>query len=165
MAADKRNGQRRHRMGEMRRIQEKHIDLTNGILIVPHPKEKRPKLVPMLEDDMELVRALPRGEPEDFFFRHNWGKPFGLNCFYRNWKRACQSLGIEGVDLYGGTRHSSAIALKKYRTPEEIKRATMHSTNKAFERYFRVETEDLREIYRDTVGRKMAEFRKGQNRD
>jgi NADH-quinone oxidoreductase subunit N len=56
------------------------------------------------------------------------------------------------VDLYGGTRHSSAIALKKYRTPEEIKRATMHSTNKAFERYFWIETGDLREIYKGTVG-------------
>ncbi len=29
----------------------------------------------------------------------------------------------------------------------------MHSTNKAFERYFRIESEDLRHIYRDTVGR------------
>jgi hypothetical protein len=52
------------------------------------------------------------------------------------------------VDLYGGTRHSSAIALRKLRTPEEIKRATMNST-KAFERYFRIEAEDLRDIYRD----------------
>jgi uncharacterized protein Yka (UPF0111/DUF47 family) len=57
---------------------------------------------------------------------------------------------IEGVDLYGGTRHSSAIALRKYRTPEEIRRATMHSTNKAFERYFRIESDDLRDIYKDT---------------
>ncbi len=141
------------RPGEMRRIQEKHIDLTNGILIVPHPKEKRPKLVPMLDDDVELVRSLPAGGPEDYFFRHPSGKGFGPNYFYIWWKRACRNLGIDGVDLYGGTRHSSAIALKKYRAPEEIKRATMHSTNKAFERYFWIETGDLREIYRDTVGR------------
>jgi hypothetical protein len=44
---------------------------------------------------------------------------------------------------------SSAIALRKMRTPEEIKRATMHSTNKAFERYFRIEGDDLRSIYED----------------
>ncbi len=60
----------------------------------------------------------------------------------------------KGVDLYGGTRRSSAIALRKLRTPEEIKRATMHSTNKAFERYFRIESEDLRDIYRDTREKK-----------
>ena len=26
----------------------------------------------------------------------------------------------------------------------------MHSTNKAFERYFRIESDDLRDIYKDT---------------
>ena len=63
-----------------------------------------------------------------------------------------ESLADAG-DLYGGTRHSSAIALRKYRTPEEIKRATMHSTNKAFERYFYIEGEDLRDIYEDARGK------------
>ncbi len=79
--------------------------------------------------------------------------PFGKKYFYKWWVKACAKLGIEGVDLYGGTRHSSAIALRKFRTSEEIKRATMHTTNKAFERYFRIESEDLRDIYRDTVRR------------
>ncbi|MGZ3607614.1 MAG: hypothetical protein ACXU9J_06795, partial [Syntrophales bacterium] len=41
-------------------------------------------------------------------------------------------------------------ALRVYRTPEEIKRATMHTTNKAFERYFNIEAGDLRNIYKDT---------------
>jgi hypothetical protein len=53
--------------------------------------------------------------------------------------------------MYGGTRHSSAIAFCKCRPPEEIKHATMHSTNKAFERYFRMESDDLRAIYGDTT--------------
>ena len=59
-------------------------------------------------------------------------------------------MGIEDVDLYGGTRHSTVRELRKYRTPEEIKLGSMHSTNKAFERYFQVEPNDLRNIYRDT---------------
>lgn len=91
----------------------------------------------MLDDGMDLVSSLPRGEPEEYFFRHGSGKPFGINHLYRSWKQACKNLGIEGVDLYGGSRHSSAIALKKYRNTEEIKRATMHSASKTFERYFR----------------------------
>ncbi len=33
----------------------------------------------------------------------------------------------------------------------------MHSTNKAFERYFRIESEDLRDIYRDTRERRRGE--------
>ena len=51
------------------------------------------------------------------------------------------------VDLYGGTRHSSARALRDRFSPEQIRRATMHSTSKAFERYFRVEGDEVRSIY------------------
>ena len=47
------------------------------------------------------------------------------------------NLGIEGVDLYGGTKHSTATALGDLLTPEQIKRGgTGSATNKAFERYF-----------------------------
>jgi integrase len=119
------------RPGELVRIKEEHIDLERGYLFIPHPKEKRPKLVPLRREDVELIRALPRGLPHLPFFRHpsglkgiKGGAPFGEKYLYKWWKRACENLGIEGVDLYGGTRHSSASALRKYRTPEEIKRAT-----------------------------------------
>jgi hypothetical protein len=64
-------------------------------------------------------------------------------------EKTCAHLGIEGVDLCGGTRHSSARALRAQRATEEIRRATMHSTNKAFERYFSMEADDLRSIYKD----------------
>ncbi len=66
------------------------------------------------------------------------------------WVKACLNLGITGVDLYGGTRHSSAKALRNEYSPEQIKKATMHSTNKAFERYFQIESNDLREMYEST---------------
>ncbi|MDO9230251.1 MAG: hypothetical protein Q8M86_05020 [Syntrophales bacterium] len=61
--------------------------------------------------------------------------PFGIKYFYKRRGKACSTLGIDGIDLYGGTRHSSVRALRKYRSPEEIKRAAMSETNKAFERY------------------------------
>jgi len=145
------------RPGEMIRIKEENINLEQGFIFIPHPKEKRPKLVPLRAEDVDLIKALPRGFPHLPFFRHvpgisgcQAGQPFGEKYFYKWWKRACANLGIEGVDLYGGTRHSSARALGKYRTPEEIRRATMHSTNKAFERYFQMEADDLRAIYDDT---------------
>ena len=66
--------------------------------------------------------------------------------------KACANLGIEGVDLYGGTRHSSVRALRKYRSPEEIKRAAMSETNKAFDRYMGKDTDaDMRSIYRKSA--------------
>jgi len=78
--------------------------------------------------------------PDLYFFRHvsgvsgiDAGKQFGPKYFKKWWDKACANLGIENVDLYGGTKHSTATALGEFLTPEEIKRG---GTHKAFERYF-----------------------------
>lgn len=108
----------------------------------------------MLDVDMKLINELPVGMPELPFFLHGSkvqgcrpGQPFGEKYLYKWWKRACENLGIEGVDLYGGTRHSSATALKSALTPEQIKSGTMHTTNKAFERYFQRNSQDAIDVY------------------
>jgi hypothetical protein len=106
-----------------------------------------------LPEDVKLLKSFPTAlNPELYFFRHSNGERFGEKYFYKWWKRACKNLKIIDVDLYGGTRHSTVRALRKHRTPEEIKLASMHSTNKAFERYFTVSGDDLRDIYADTKG-------------
>lgn len=145
------------RPGELVNIKERDFDLGLGVVIIPHPKEKRPKTVPLLQEDVDSLKSLPRGFPDLYFFRHvsgisgvQAGERFGERYFYKWWKRACENLGVEGVDLYGGTRHSSARALRKFCSPEEIKRATMHTTNKAFERYFQIELDDVRGVYQKT---------------
>ncbi len=78
--------------------------------------------------------------PELPFFRHvkgvsgvKAGAPFGEAYFYKWWKRACENLddlNVHDVDLYGGTRHSTVVAMREFASPEEIRRGTMHSTNK-----------------------------------
>jgi integrase len=123
-----------------------NIDAKNGYIYIPHPKEKKYKAVPILPQDMVLLTGQAREMPTMYLF--GGGKRYGANRFYKAWKRACARLNIEGVDLYGGTRHSSARALRKHFSPEEIKRATMHSTNAAFERYFCMESDDVRSIYK-----------------
>jgi integrase len=155
------------RPGELLNIKEGDIDLKQGEIIIPHPKEKRPKIVYLLNEDVGLLRTLPRGLPDLYFFRHvkgisgvKAGERFGDKYLYKWWKQACKNLKIEGVDLYGGTRHSTVRELRKYRTPEEIRFGSMHSTNKAFERYFRVEPDDLRNIYMDTRLREKQKPRK-----
>jgi hypothetical protein len=106
-----------------------------------------------LPEDVKLLKSFPTAlNPELYFFRHSNGERFGEKYFYKWWKRACKNLKIIDVGLYGGTRHSTVRALRKHRTPEEIKLASMHSTNKAFERYFTVSGDDLRDIYADTKG-------------
>ena len=150
------------RPGEMINIQEKHIDLKQREILIPDPKERRPKIVYLLDEDVEILKSFPRGLPDLYFFRHTsrrgvkGGQRFGKDLIYTWWKKACKNLDIEGVDLYGGTRHSTVRDLRRCRTPEEIKLASMHSTNKAFERYFTVEPDDIRRIYRDTNGKKLA---------
>jgi integrase len=140
---------------EMLNLQEKQIDV-EGAFVIPHPKEKKPKIVPMLKEDIRIYRSFPTGFPDLFFFRHERGngaaKPgaqFSRELWYRWWKRACNNLGIEGVDLYGGTRHSTVSAMAEYFSPEELKKSgTMHSTNQAFDRYFRAEISKSLDIYK-----------------
>ena len=64
------------------------------------------------------------------------GEQFGSKYFKKWWDKACDNLGVKGVDLYGGTKHSKATALGDLLTPEKIKRGgTGSDTKKAFERY------------------------------
>jgi len=128
--------------------------------------------VPLTEDDVERARALKEAYPgfaEQHFFRSCKGEegvapdiPFNKNRLYKWWKKACANLGVEGVDLYGGTRHSSATALRHHFTPEQIKRATMHSTNQAFERYYQTDGEELRKIYAAARTDNAMPFRKAE---
>lgn len=144
------------RPGELINIKEGDIDLKLGVLNVKDTKSNKYKTIPLLDEDIEYINRLPKALPYLFFFRHGKRKGvsqskrfrFGKDYLYSWWKQVCKNLAITGVDLYGGTRHSSAQWLRlQGRTPEEIKRATMHSTTEAFNRYFEMELEDLREIY------------------
>lgn len=152
------------RPGELITLKEGDIYTSDGYIFFPHPKEKKHKLVPLIDEDIEILRSFPVGMPTLPFFRHIKGSgqmegaPFGKHVFYNYWKRACKNLAIEGVDLYGGTKHSTARALRKHCTPEQIRRATMHSTNKAFERYFKVESDEVKEVY--STARSAKELRK-----
>lgn len=129
------------RPGELISVREGQINLNMGGLVIPDPKEKIPKIIYLLQEDIEYLRNMPRGLPELYFFRHchskgvKKGSKFGPGYLYKWWKRACKNLGIKGIDLYGGTRHSTTTALGKICTPEEVKDATGH-VSKAFERYF-----------------------------
>jgi len=142
---------------ELINIRESHIDLQQGRILIPHPKEGKPKYMYLIEEDINLLQSMPRGLPDLYFFRHlkgngaaRPGQRFGHDYLWKWWKKACSNLGIEGVDLYGGTRHSTVIYLRELgHSPEAVKRASMHSTNKAFERYLQVNASEVRSIYAD----------------
>lgn len=137
-------------------IKEGEIDTGNCRLYFPHPKERRFKSVPILPEDVDLLKTFTFSFPTMPFFRHDGGlqgtkkdQAYGEKYFYKWWKRACTNLNIEGVDLYGGTRHSTVRALRKHYSPEQIKEAVMSKTNKPFERYLgQAIDDDILSIYR-----------------
>lgn len=145
------------RPGELIQINEGDIDLERKRITLRKEttKERKEKYIFLIDEDVELLRSLPKGFPNLPFFRHlkgngaaKPGQQFGHDYLYKWWKKACSELKIEGVDLYGGTRHSTVIYLREQGyTPEEVKRASMHSTNKAFERYLQITANELRPIY------------------
>jgi hypothetical protein len=110
----------------------------------------------MLEEDVSLHKSMPLALPDVLFFRHIKGngavKPggqFGKDYLYKWWKKACSNLGVEGVDLYGGTRHGTATALGEHFTRQEIMTAgSMHKTNKAALRYIQAEKNKSIAVYR-----------------
>lgn len=142
------------RPGEMVSILERDIDRQRGLLIIPAPmtKEGRPKVVQLLEEDHELLNQFPEDHPSMPFFRHDSGRyigqQFGPQLLWKDWKLACEALGIDGVDLYGGTKHSTAMGLRSVATYEEVRKMTGHTTNKAFDRYLQLEGETMKDLYR-----------------
>jgi hypothetical protein len=133
------------RPGEMRNIQEGHINLKERWIFFPDPKEgDRGKFIHLADEDCQLINSFwePKGLPHMFFFRHlqtrsgvKAGVQFGPKYFKKWWDKACKNLGIEGIDLYGGTRHSTVTALGKFLTPEQIQRGGTGHVSDAFKRY------------------------------
>ena len=145
------------RPNELRQLRERDINV-NGFFVFPPKttKEREPKLVAMLEEDVSLYKSMPPALPDVFFFRHIKGngavKPggqFGKDYLYKWWKKACRNLKVEGVDLYGGTRHSKATALGEHFSRQEIMTAgSLHKTNKAALRYIQAEKNKSILVYR-----------------
>jgi hypothetical protein len=144
---------------EMISIKEEDIiiDGDKGKLFIRNPKEKSkrgPKIIELNKADVEILKQFPTGLPHLYFFRHldgisgcKAGQKFGEKYLYKKWKKACKNLGIENLDLYGGTRHTTATALGEFLSQEDIKAGTMHSTNKAFERYFQGKAKKAKLVY------------------
>ena len=166
------------RPGELLQIRERDIDLEQGRILITDTKERDPKYLYLINEDIELLKGFPQGigdlYQELYFFRHLKGlkgipenKRFGKHFFYDYWKRACKNLKIENVDLYGGTRHSTVQGLREFLSPEQIKLASGHTTNKAFERYYALSADDLRKTYsmtrRKTTGKEPAKGVKSVN--
>ncbi len=87
---------------ELINLKEEHIDRKNGFFIITNPKEKKPKIVPLIDEDISIVKRFAISFPNLPFFRHNKkvkgckpGKQFGEKYFYKWWRNfvfACRKI-------------------------------------------------------------------------
>ena len=129
---------------ELRDINEECVDRDRGLIILLRPKGRKPEIIKLEPKDLEIIRGLPVHEDGSApFFRHEGGIPgapvgerFGENQFRRAWTRACGRLGIKGVALYAGTKHTTMTALGQHGLSlETIKLLSRHKTSVAALRY------------------------------
>jgi len=160
----------RVRPGELVSILEGNINRKTGevVMSAPDTKEGKEKRVFLLEEDLDFIRRQPEAIDKTMpFFRHYSGRKFGPAYLWKWWNRACGNLGIEGVTLYPGTKHSSVTAARFALSPEEIKRYVTGHTSAAFDRYLLVDADTQREasaIIRAKSSDQVLTKRKGQQK-
>jgi integrase len=135
------------RPGDLRKVRERDIDVDHGVITIHHPTKSKNKIktVRLLPEHVEEIAEMKRrfpALPELKFFRHHGGvrsqkpnTPFGPKYFKVWWDRACEKLGVHGLGLYGGTRHTSTTEIARAAGTASAREATAHETNKAFDRY------------------------------
>jgi hypothetical protein len=143
----------RVRPGELRNI--KHSDILDGVIHIRKTKERvgKGKFILLEPDDIAFLRSLPPTIGDVDFFLHetgSWmGKKYSCEYFNKWWKKACSNLGVTGVCVYAGTKHSTVTAVSKILSPEQIRRGgTGHSTGSSFERYLVPDVSEQREFKR-----------------
>jgi len=130
---------------ELLNVQVKDIDLRAGRIEVYRTKENKPKLIELIQEDIDYLKSLPAEFPELYFFRHlkkmpglpysKVGTKFGDALLNSWWKIACKNLGVEGVPLYPGTRHSTLTDINEKYGYEAAQDQSGHTTREALKRY------------------------------
>lgn len=146
------------RPAELLEVKEGDIDLSLELINIKHAKtgDESGKKIYLLDEDVALIKSFPPALPHLYFFRHPKsrkglqghlvGARFGKRILYKWWDAACRDLGIQGVPIYPGTRHSSVTALGQHFSPEEVMAGSGHKTSKAFMRYFSIAAESKKQV-------------------
>jgi len=136
------------RPDDLRRVTEGSLDAL-GFLTIYNPTKKRNKhkRIKLHKDHVKEWKAIAAefpALPDVPFFRHvggmhscKQGALFGPTFLYEWWCRACRELGVEGVPLYPGTKHTTATETAKVLGSDAALNASGLS-NRAFERYCQV---------------------------
>ena len=154
------------RPADLLQLRERDIEIESGLLYFFYPSKKKNQMVTirLASDHVEIFKELKNkypAMPDMKFFRHIEGisgvakdAPFGEKYFYKAWIAACEKLGIEGLDLYGGTRHTTITELGKIQGRKAAKKHSGHRTNKAFDRYCQIDEQESADIAKLIIKKK-----------
>ena len=162
------------RTGELRALKHSDLDLEHGTVtiqrafsgtkLVETTKSKRSRVLPLDETWLELYFSRPIPINRDMFVFTKNGKPLSHTWLSKQWRKACDKLGIEGLTLYEGSRHSLASqAANRGESLYLIGKMLGHSTSKMTERYSHIESNALKQISRKSQKqsvRKVSAFEK-----
>lgn len=149
------------RTGETRALQHQDIDLVNGAVTicralsdweVKTTKTKRIRVIPLDQTWKDLYRQRPKAFDKTAWVFQRDGKPYEQKVMPRRWAAACKRLGLEGVGLYEGTRHSLASqAANRGVSLFTIGKLLGHTDAKTTQRYAHVNVETLRAVQRQPL--------------
>ncbi len=137
-----RPGEARALMWDCVRFREREIIIKRTFShrkLVELPKEGKWKVLPMHSGIEELLRELYRRKKSLFVFSHSRSDHYGEALLSQLWRKACDELGLEGISLYEGVRHSFAYQLlKEGRSYEEVGAYMGHSDVRTTRKYARL---------------------------
>lgn len=147
------------RNGETRALQHQDIDTDNGTVTIRrafsgrqlrHTKTKNIRVVPLDPVWKEMHIKMPTPfDKKQFVFLNERGKPHSEHHMTRQWNRACEKAGIEGLNLYSGTRHSLASqAVNRGVSLYVVSKFLGHTNIKTTMKYAHLEVEPLRQMQR-----------------
>ncbi|HFC98104.1 MAG TPA: hypothetical protein ENJ40_06580 [Thermosulfurimonas dismutans] len=148
------------RIGELRALMWDALDLREGYAIIHRsfsldrlvetPKEKAPKVIPLVGRIREIIEEQARNKRSMFVFsyqdRNRW-IAYPYKRLLAIWKEACRKAGIN-ISLYAAIRHSFAMQrLRGGYSYEEVGAALGHKSPQTTRRYARLRAEMVESIF------------------
>lgn len=159
------------RPSEARALHWEDLDLKNDVVCIRRAfslndlrmttKGKHADWLPLHPEVKRLTLELPRGI-SGFVFTYK-GRHYSESMMRKLWKAACKKLGITGLSLYQGTRHSVASdAVQRGLSLYDVMDALRHKDIRTTMKYSHLEMEGKK---RGLLGSKVVEFPKQRRRN
>jgi len=138
------------RPNELRQVKEG--DIKDGILRLRATKNTEGGTgVRLLPEHQLRLEELKTGDPDRYLLSFPNGKQFGRDYLSLAWSRCCRALGITGVPLYPGTKHTTVTDLLK-RHPTSMVASAAGITVQVLESHYKnIGEEDVVHLYRESM--------------